>query len=496
MAGRDGGYRQAVRETTDTLAERYVLGPVLGHGGMATVHEARDLVLDRPVAVKVLSPPFDRDRGFVERFRREASSVARLNHPNVVAVYDSGSDGERHFIVTELVDGETLAAAISRDGTPSVEASVDVARQIARALAAAHDAGVVHRDVKPGNVMLTVDGRVKVVDFGIAKAAGAGTLTLSGALLGSAPYLSPEQARGDPVDERTDLYSLGCVLYEMLTGRPPFLGDSPVATLYQHANEPPEPPSSVRPVPAGLEGIVMRCLEKRPERRFGSAAELDRALGAADVSTAVGTEEPTDTLPLPVVSAEAGTAPTSGTTPTAPLRPARGAAGRWSRDHAVVTAGVVAAAIGIAAVAVAVLDERDPFPPPGASVRQTGGASPASSPTVSPDGVTTTTDVGAGVPAAFDDLVQVIDGGGVPPDVASKLHEHAARMYEHYEEGNLDHAGREAEKILHELEKRVERGEVSEDSALEIAAALDVFLDAVDASPPPEDGEDDEDGGD
>lgn len=265
-------------QTTIVLGGRYELGSLLGRGGMARVFAATDRVLERPVAVKILAEPYDRDQGFVARFRREAQAAARLNHPNIVAVFDSGSDVDRHFIVTELVEGETLSAMLAREGPMAPERVVEIGRQVCRALAAAHDAGIVHRDVKPGNVMLS-RGSVKVVDFGIAQAAGDEAITRSGWILGSASYLSPEQAEGERADERSDLYGLGCVLYEMLAGQPPFVADSPVATLYLHVHQTPTPPSRLAPrVPSELEEAVLRCLEKSPDRRFGSAGELDQAL--------------------------------------------------------------------------------------------------------------------------------------------------------------------------------------------------------------------------
>jgi eukaryotic-like serine/threonine-protein kinase len=266
------------------LADRYELGPVLGQGGMARVHQGLDRQLGRQVAIKVLAPPFDRDGEFVERFRREARAAAGLSHPNIVAVFDSGSDDGTHFIVTELVEGETLADRLRRDGPMPPADAVAVAVDIARALAAAHARGLIHRDIKPGNVMLLPDGRVKVVDFGIARAAGSDTLTHTGVVLGSTAYLSPEQAGGQPVDERADLYSLGCVLYEMLTGHVPFRADTPIATMYRHVNEDAPPPSTIAPVQRELEDVVLRCLEKDPKRRFASAAELEAALLAVPLA--------------------------------------------------------------------------------------------------------------------------------------------------------------------------------------------------------------------
>ena len=282
--GKPRSVQQSSRVLGHVLADRYELGPVLGQGGMARVHQGLDRQLGRQVAIKVLAPPFDRDGEFVERFRREARAAAGLSHPNIVAVFDSGSDDGTHFIVTELVEGETLADRLRRDGPMPPADAVAVAVDIARALAAAHARGLIHRDIKPGNVMLLPDGRVKVVDFGIARAAGSDTLTNTGVVLGSTAYLSPEQAGGQPVDERADLYSLGCVLYEMLTGQVPFRADTPIATMYRHVNEDAPPPSTIAPVQPELEDVVMRCLEKDPKRRFASAAELEDALLAVPLA--------------------------------------------------------------------------------------------------------------------------------------------------------------------------------------------------------------------
>src|SRR5262245_3667450 len=282
---------------------------------MARVHRGLDRQLRRPVAVKVLAPPFDRDRAFVERFRREARAAAGLGHPNIVAVFDTGSDDGTHYIVTELVEGETLAQRIRRDGPVPADEAVAIGVDVARALAAAHERGVIHRDVKPGNVMLTPEGTVKVVDFGIAHAAGSDTLTGTGVVLGSTAYLAPEQASGDRVDARSDVYAFGCVLYEMLTGQVPFRADTPVATMYRHVNEDAPPPSSIRPVPPGLEAIVMRCLAKDPRRRFASAEDLEAALRSASL-------DGTDTAPLVPVGGDADTRPVARVAGrTAELRP-------------------------------------------------------------------------------------------------------------------------------------------------------------------------------
>ena len=257
------------------LADRYELEEVLGQGGMARVFKGNDRVLNRTVAVKVLSPQFAGDEQFVARFRREAQAAAALNHPNIVSVYDTGSQGDVHYIVMEYVEGRTLRDVIRQEGPLLPERASEIAEAVSSALAAAHEAGLVHRDIKPGNIMITRDGEVKVMDFGIARTSTGDTLTQTASILGTASYLSPEQAQGESVDARSDIYSLGCVLYEMLTTRAPFSGDSPVAIAYKHVRENPVPPAQLNPdVPPSLESVVMKCMAKNPVNRYQSAEEL------------------------------------------------------------------------------------------------------------------------------------------------------------------------------------------------------------------------------
>jgi predicted Ser/Thr protein kinase len=266
----------------EVLAGRYELLDVLGRGGMGVVYRARDRVLDRAVAVKVL--PVDRaeDRTFVARFQREAFAAAALSDPNIVAVFDSGQDGETRFIVMEYVAGESLAQLIHQRGRVPAEEAVTIATQIASALAAAHRAGIVHRDIKPGNAMLDNHGTVKVLDFGIARAAGGTSLTQTATVLGSASYLAPEVSRGQPADARSDIYALGCLLYELVTGRPPFTGELPAAILHQHNTAIPRSPRDLNPaVPVGLDALIMRMLAKDPSQRPQHAAELVEALPAS-----------------------------------------------------------------------------------------------------------------------------------------------------------------------------------------------------------------------
>jgi beta-lactam-binding protein with PASTA domain/predicted Ser/Thr protein kinase len=257
------------------LAGRYEIASLLGQGGMARVFRGTDRVLDRTVAIKVLSPQFADDDQFVARFRREAQAAAGLNHPNIVGVYDTGDQGDVHFIVMEYVEGRTLRDVIRADGPLLPERAAEIGEAVARALSSAHQAGLVHRDIKPGNIMLTREGEVKVMDFGIARTSTGDTLTQTAAILGTASYLSPEQAQGLSVDTRSDIYSLGCVLYEMLTGRAPFIGDSPVAIAYMHVKEDPVPPSRLnQDVPPTLDSVVLKCMAKNPANRYETAEEL------------------------------------------------------------------------------------------------------------------------------------------------------------------------------------------------------------------------------
>jgi len=258
---------------------RYELHRRLGRGGMAEVYLARDQMLDRAVAVKVLFPALATDPGFVERFRREAQSAAGLNHPNIVGVYDWGEANGTYFIVMEYVEGESLAEMIQAEGRLNPDRAAEIASDIAAALGFAHrNGGVIHRDVKPGNVLLTREGAVKVADFGIARAISDQSdqnLTKTGSVMGTATYFSPEQARGANVDPRSDVYSLGCVIYEMLTGRPPFQGENAVAIAYKHVQEAPVSPRLVDPaIPDTLEAITLKCLAKNPANRYPSAQDL------------------------------------------------------------------------------------------------------------------------------------------------------------------------------------------------------------------------------
>ena len=286
---------------TETVGNRYELGDLLGRGGMAEVHRAVDLRLGRPVAVKQLRTDLAVDPTFQARFRREAQSAAGLNHPTIVAVYDTGEETDARsgvsipYIVMELVEGVTLRDVL-RDGRKILpERALELTQGVLDALGYSHKAGIIHRDIKPANVMLTANGLVKVMDFGIARAVAdtSTTMTQTAAVIGTAQYLSPEQARGETVDARSDLYSAGCLLYELLVGRPPFIGDSPVSVAYQHVREAPVPPSHLDPVISpDIDAITLKALAKDPADRYQSARQMK-----ADITRVLAGQQATAVVP-------------------------------------------------------------------------------------------------------------------------------------------------------------------------------------------------------
>jgi eukaryotic-like serine/threonine-protein kinase len=295
------------------VGDRYELSGLLGRGGMAEVRMGHDLRLGRPVAVKRLRSDLAADPTFQARFRREAQSAASLNHPAIVSVYDTGEEPDSTgqsipYIVMEYVEGKTLREILREGRKVLPERALEVVAEVLGALDYSHRAGIVHRDIKPANVMLTPNGSVKVMDFGIARAIAdsSATMTATAAVVGTAQYLSPEQARGEQVDARSDIYSTGCVLYELLTGRPPFVGDSPVAVAYQHVREDAQPPSTFDPqIPPEIDAITAKALAKRIEDRYQSAAEMradiERALAGQQIAAPAVTSEATQPY-MPLLS--------------------------------------------------------------------------------------------------------------------------------------------------------------------------------------------------
>jgi eukaryotic-like serine/threonine-protein kinase len=298
----------------DTLFDgRYLIVRKLGAGGMADVYLAEDQELGRRIAIKILNERHANDAQFIERFRREAKNAAALNHPNIVSIYDRGEAADTYYIAMEYLDGRTLKELVVGRGPAPVNVAVEYARQILSALRFAHRHGIVHRDIKPHNVLVDREGRVKVTDFGIARA-GTSQMTEAGSIVGTAQYLSPEQARGTEVDQRSDLYSLGVVLYELLTGQTPFDGDTPVEIAMKHLSATPRPPSQLRhDVPRDLDMVVMRALAKDPAARYQSAeemeADLERVLRGAAVAAAT-TDSATMLMRAPAAAMVADTGAT------------------------------------------------------------------------------------------------------------------------------------------------------------------------------------------
>ena len=255
------------------LLDRYEIVSKIGAGGMSDVYKAKDHILGRFVAIKVLKQEFSEDMNFVTKFRTEAQSAAALEHPNIVNIYDVGSENGMHFIVMEYVEGITLKTYIEKKQQLSFKEAVSIAIQVARGIEAAHNKNIIHRDIKPQNIIISTDGKVKVTDFGIARAASSNTI--SSDVMGSVHYASPEQARNGFVDARSDIYSLGIVMYEMVTGRVPFDGDTTVAVAIQHLQEEMAKPSNFAPnLPISMEMIIIKCAQKNPDRRYQDMAEL------------------------------------------------------------------------------------------------------------------------------------------------------------------------------------------------------------------------------
>jgi len=389
------------------IAQRYLLGERIAVGGMGEVYLATDERLGRQVAVKVLSPAFAESPDFVERFRREALTAAALSHPNIAQVYDYGVDGASHFIVMEYAEGWDLAHLIREHGRLTPSDAVRVAEQVCAALAVAHRAGVVHRDVKPGNVIVRPDGTVKVTDFGIARALGQASITGTGTVMGTAAYVAPEQARGETTTPASDLYSLGILLFQMLTGAVPFEGDTPVAVAIRHLDEPvPLPSSRVADLPANLDEVVVRATAKTPADRYPDADAMAAALRVhetrADAATrALPLGEATAVLDLAATTSSTPPSPTSSPTwsptsstammpavasgpPSGPVdpteRPSAESHRRPSGPRPVVWVLAAAVVALVATLAYVLLSGSDPATPPATGKPAASSSAPSSTP--------------------------------------------------------------------------------------------------------------------
>jgi serine/threonine protein kinase len=379
------------------LAERYQLDRSLGNGGMGEVFEGTDLTLHRSVAVKLLSPSLVQDEPARARFLREARALAQVNSPHVVAVYDAGEDDERPYLVMELVEGTTLERELERAGRLEPPRAVAIAKDIASGLASAHEQGIVHRDVKPSNVFLTPSDAAKVGDFGIARLERPdATLTLTGQTFGSPPYVAPEQATGGKVDARADLYSLGCVLFQMLVGRRPFSGDDAVSLVYQHVHTTPPRVDSLHPeVPVALGDLVAGLMAKDPDDRPDSAEEVQRALESVPT-------EPVATVPVTA---------TVQVTATAVL-PRRAQAERRRKPWWPLVAGIGGVVVLLALTAAAILARGDPTAAASSPSRpaSTAPPSPPASASSSPSAPLPQTPAAAG--AALLALTQQLQDAG------------------------------------------------------------------------------------
>ena len=352
--------------TPPLLGGRYEVVGLLGHGGMAEVYRGVDTRLGRPVAIKVLRADLARDSNFLGRFRREAQSAAGLNHPSIVAIYDSGEDSTTDlrggavplpYIVMEVVEGETLRERLTREQTVSPDEAARLTEGVLSALDYSHRMGIVHRDIKPGNVMVTTKGEVKVCDFGIARAVSdsSSTMTQTQAVIGTAQYLSPEQAQGQPVDARSDLYSTGCLLFELLAGRAPFIGDSPVSVAYQHVGQQPQPPSIFEEgIPASFDTVTLHALVKDRDRRYQSAVQFRADVAAARTGRPLSAE----------AAGTAAAAQASAAGVTTLLGAAGAAGGATTLDDAAMSAGAGVGAGGVG-VEDGGPDEPDARPDPG-----------------------------------------------------------------------------------------------------------------------------------
>ncbi|MEX2588287.1 MAG: protein kinase [Actinomycetota bacterium] len=446
----------------DVIAGRYRIEVLIAEGGMAKVYRGTDERLGRTVAIKVLCADLAANAQFVARFEAEAKAAASLDHRNVVRIFDTGADGERYYIVMEYIRGSTLAQVVARDGTLDPSVAVDVAARVCDALGAAHRLGIVHRDVKPGNIMLEEgSGTVKVMDFGIAKTA-MGNLTQVGDVLGTAAYLSPEQARGDGVDLRSDIYSLGCVLYQMLTGRAPLPGETLLEVANRLAAERPRPPSELNSaVAAELDAVVMKALEKDPDRRFDSAAQMARALHAA--------ASPPSARPAP--PARSGMADPKTAVLAGPA--SREKSRSWGRVAGLGLLGLVALIVG-GRLLVSALTGSETGAESSATPAQVVDETPSSRPT---EAEVPAASGPAAVNQAVDSLWSFVEAsitsGELSVEAGEEILGEVSKARSEYEDQDYGDAVEHVAKAREELQEYQEEGEVAPGAASSISEQLD-----------------------
>ena len=463
------------------VAGRYRLTESLGSGGMATVWRARDELLERAVAVKTLSEGSWSNASAVARFTQEVHTVAGLDHPNIVTLFDAGVDEGVPFLVMELIEGTDLDSLLGFGPLP-IALAVSIADQVCAALEAAHRAGVVHRDIKPANLLLTFDNTVKVVDFGIARsiASARAALTSTATVIGTSSYMAPEQATGGPVDPRTDLYALGCVLYAMLTGQPPFEGEDPMAILFQHLHQSPVPPGRLRPgIPAGLEELVLDLLAKDPDRRPADAGTARDRLARADRASSARTVR----LPAPA-SAPALSPVGKGSTPTGPLR----WVDRLGRRRAAALVLAALAATGLTGYALASGSLADHAsargtPPASASPVATSPRpdSPAATARTSPPPATDSpspdaVQTGQGTLGALQLAVtEAQTSGELAPDAAQDVRNRLGNLARQLAKGRAGNSAHEIADLRHRLGDLQKGGQLSDAGAQRIGSALDAL---------------------